>query len=235
MRARLPVIWRILQTNLPVGRWFSLQDIYALVRSRVRLDAGDRRPPASYAAHDTRWQRNVRSVLLYRTRKAQMDWDGHARYRLPTREETEQAETLEQVVRPQRRRTGRGLDAAARRAVEQRAMTVATVYYQRLGWTVHDVSARESYDLLLRKGRSVLHVEIKGTTGEGDTVTLTKNEVKHALLFHPETELFVVSGIRLRAGDPIRAIGGRSRRFPRWKAEEARLTPLAYAYDVPSR
>lgn len=62
---------------------------------------------------------------------------------------------------------GYALDADLRRAIEQYAMEIAKAFYEKQGWSVFDVSATHSYDLLCTSATGKeLHVEVKGTTSE---------------------------------------------------------------------
>jgi hypothetical protein len=119
--------------------------------------------------------------------------------------------------------------SSRRKAIEARAMLKATDYYTRRGWTVTDVSAKRSYDLRCTRGSERLHVEVKGTTSNGDAVLLTRNEVEHARGAFPHVALFVVANIRV-SGDPPRATGGRVQRKEPWDIAQGQLTPLAFEY-----
>ena len=55
-------------------------------------------------------------------------------------------------------------------------MSLATLYFQKQWESVADVSARASFDLLCTGPQGELHVEVKGTTGEGRSVILTRGE-----------------------------------------------------------
>jgi Domain of unknown function (DUF3883) len=120
-----------------------------------------------------------------------------------------------------------------RKAIEDHAMKKAIAHYRKQGWTVVDVSAKRSYDLLCKRGRQRLHVEVKGTTSAGESVLLTKNEVQHARGTYPHVALYVVAGIRV-GGDPPRASGGRASRHEPWNIEEGELEALGYEYRRPS-
>jgi hypothetical protein len=77
---------------------------------------------------------------------------------------------------------------------------------------IDDVSLHESYDLRCELGGDDLHVEVKGTTSDGDRVLLTRNEVSHARDWYPRVALIVVSCIELIKYGRWRASG---RRRPR--------------------
>lgn len=65
------------------------------------------------------------------------------------------------------------------RRVERAAVTFVRRYFKRYGWGVRDVSAtRCHYDLECRRGRSTLHVEVKGTRGTDQQFILTHAEAE---------------------------------------------------------
>jgi hypothetical protein len=136
------------------------------------------------------------------------------------------------------RRSGRQgrLTKAARDAVEQRAMTVATELYLDEGFDVEDVSARMEFDLRCTRGTEEIHVECKGTTGHGEEIVLTRNEVTHAQVF-PNCGLVIVRNIELDATDLLapKASGGDIMLVDPWTIDPARLTPTQYVYHVHSK
>jgi hypothetical protein len=141
----------------------------------------------------------------------------------------------DQAVEAISRARGQGFtaDPRARRAVELRAVAEAARHFRELGWVTEDVGDRESYDLRCRRCGAELHVEVKGTTSDGEVVLLTRNEVEHAGRF-PHVALFVLSDIRLTrspAGE-IAASGGRAYVIDPWRPTRERLEPLAYRYEV---
>jgi hypothetical protein len=81
----------------------------------------------------------------------------------------------------------------------------------------------------------VKHVEVKGTTTDGDEVILTPNEVTHAQV-NRHTALFVLGNVRIeRAEDrTVMAVGGVRRVYDPWDIEEGALTPIGYRYQVPA-
>lgn len=125
--------------------------------------------------------------------------------------------------------------AAARRAIERRAMSLAQAHLEGMGWAVEDVSAYESYDLLCRRGDDgdILYVEVKGTTGAGDQVQITKSEVAFAEMNRARMALIVVANIELEAdaGVPV-AEGGRILLLSPWAADPNRLTAVSYIYRL---
>lgn len=144
---------------------------------------------------------------------------------------------VDEVASPLRRGggQGRGLGAPERRAVELRAMELAIAHYAQRWDAVEDVASTRSYDLECRSGDRYLRVEVKGTTGRGDSVLLTANEVLHARAQAPHVALFVVSGIQLRresGSDPV-ASGGSVRIFEPWEVDACALRPVAYECGLP--
>lgn len=130
---------------------------------------------------------------------------------------------------------GRGLTAPERRAVELHAMAIARAHFG--SWDIRDVSGSESYDLLCLRGAEELRVEVKGTTGDGGSVLLTRNEVDHARDRYPHVALVVVSGIDLAGrgtGAPT-ASGGALRVFLPWDVDAAggQLRAETYKLTLP--
>ncbi len=76
----------------------------------------------------------------------------------------------------------------------------------------------------------VLYVEVKGTTGLADTITLTANEVAVARSQHPNTALFVVHQIRLVEDGG--AEGGYLHELRPWLPEDERLEAKVYSYKL---
>jgi hypothetical protein len=143
-------------------------------------------------------------------------------------------EAVRQIIQPLRSRSSRqgyGLDATQRRVIELHAMQLAHAYYSAQWNNVVDVSANESCDFICHNtAGDRLFVEVKGTTGSGDTILLTANEVQLAVDRYPNTALFIVSHIQLHndeTGQPI-ATGGQRREFTPWHPDHHALRPTAY-------
>lgn len=131
------------------------------------------------------------------------------------------------------RRSGQGflLTAAERRAVELHSVQLATEHFRAEGWSVEDVGARESYDLLLSRGEERLYVEVKGTVSEGAQVVLTRSEVERQRELAPHNALVVVHSIVLdRTAEPPKADGGVLHCVSPWKIAEEDLTVVSYIY-----
>jgi hypothetical protein len=129
-----------------------------------------------------------------------------------------------------RRGAGRSNDPAATAAVEKWAEDLAAQLYVQEGWSVEREG--KPFDLRCTRGSEERHVEVKGTTGEGASVFLTRNEVLHAAQF--PTDLVVVTGVALdRRAEPVSASGGSLHRFADWVPAQVDLRPTQYEYRIP--
>jgi hypothetical protein len=122
---------------------------------------------------------------------------------------------------------GIGLSATDRAKVELHAMKVVEQHYRDAGYEV-EIHGRP-FDLLCRRGRKELRVEVKGTTGEGRSVLVTNGEVESARVH--DTEMFIVSDIKLTSAG---ACGGREQFF-RWNPTDDELQAKVFQYTVPKR
>lgn len=120
---------------------------------------------------------------------------------------------------------GTGLSVADRLAVEEWAMAAAEDHYRRNGYET-EVHGRP-FDLLCRRGKKELRVEVKGTTGEGSSVLVTIGEVKSARAH--ATEMFILSKIEL---GPDGARGGRQQIIAPWNPTDAQLDAKVLRYPV---
>ncbi len=145
-------------------------------------------------------------------------------------------EAVKEVVHESGQGQGYGLGASERSLVERRAMEVATRHFQKAGWTVEDVSAASPYDLLCWHEDKMLlrRVEVKGATGGGFAVILTRSEVREARADPEAATLAIVHGIKLDRSRAM-ATGGVLRIINPWKPDDSALRPIAYRYEVPMR
>lgn len=128
---------------------------------------------------------------------------------------------------------GFGLSPQLRRAVEKYAVKLATEYFESKGWlNIQDVGDSASYDLTMVRNGVVHIVEVKGTTGLGENVILTKNEVAIHNEHFPNNALVVVSEITIDSSDPVLLSGGKLRVVQPWSLIEEWLTALTYNYPV---
>lgn len=127
---------------------------------------------------------------------------------------------------------GFALTAMERRAVELRAMAVATHCLEQLGYGVKDVSSRQSFDLQATRSGETVKVEVKGTTGTADSILLTKNEVELHKIEFPNNALIVVHSIRLTKGAIPVATDGTLKLWHPWTIEEGRLRGITFIYQL---
>jgi hypothetical protein len=129
---------------------------------------------------------------------------------------------------------GFGLSPAMRRAVEKHAVKIAIEYFTNAGWqNIEDVGDHASYDLSMVRDGQVHIVEVKGTTGLGSKIILTRNEVLIHGSHQPFNALVVVSEIKVVTNDPPLLSGGLIRVIQPWSIIEDRLTALTFSYDIP--
>jgi hypothetical protein len=129
-------------------------------------------------------------------------------------------------------RQGFGLNSAERKTVEEYAMRFAATHFKREWYSVEDVSATSSYDLLCRRGTEELRVEVKGTSTAGHQIILTRNEVFEGQ--QPGYALFVVSEVVIDRSEPRKpvAIGGKAHLFSPWQPNLIELQPISYLCDI---
>lgn len=146
---------------------------------------------------------------------------------------------LAAIVKPLRHRTraqGIGLTASERRAVELRAMLLATQFLESEGFTCDDKSAAESFDILARRGGQALKIEVKGTTSDlCGSVLMTRNEVELHRREKGRTGLLIVSRIQLdRSGAIPSALGGVVEAMLRWDIDQWMLESIAFQVRRPA-
>jgi len=125
-------------------------------------------------------------------------------------------------------------DPKKRKCTELYSVKKAWEHYSRLGFSI--IEKGKPFDLLCTRGALVVHVEVKGTTGNGDVVILTKNEVKDARDEAWRSDLFIVKNIVLTVdGDSWTASGGVNVLHEAWIIEEKDLEPSEFLYKVPMK
>jgi hypothetical protein len=148
---------------------------------------------------------------------------------------SESASLLDEILDDESADAGgrRRISAAQRRAVELRAMEIVRQAYEARGWVVEDVSAYRPYDLVCRRDADLRHVEVKGVSGPGVRVELTRNEVEHARTC-PAVALAVVAGITVSDGEKPQGQGGLLDLRDPWDLDEKALRATAYTYALAS-
>lgn len=130
--------------------------------------------------------------------------------------------------------TGQGfkIDPKLRKEIEIYSVNKASSYFKRKGFTVKNVGNFKSFDLECIKDGNILHVEVKGTQTNGDSVILTSNEVKNAK--NHITALYILHSIRVKkSGKKFVLSGGIEKIFNPWEiSNRGKLTPLSYSYKL---
>ena len=113
-------------------------------------------------------------------------------------------------------------------------MIAAKEFFEARDYRVTNTAANRPYDYLCQKGEDMLYVEVKGTTGDGEHVHLTKNEVRHARHHRQQMALFILHGIEVTDGEdgPVASGGAMILLWP-WDVDEGQLVPISYTYHLP--
>ena len=132
---------------------------------------------------------------------------------------------------------GFGLTAADRKVVELHAQNMAEAHFHDvLGYEVEDKSLTEAYDLLCTRGDETLLVEVKGTTGAGDTIFLTRNEVALSRRDPKLMVLFIVRNIKLeRSKSKVTATGGELQIVRPWNVDQFEYEAIQFQCRVPKQ
>lgn len=134
-------------------------------------------------------------------------------------------------------------DAKRRKAIEDRAVQVAMDRYrQEYGADVEirDTGASHPYDLELCPDGLTIRVEVKGTTGLGDTVILTRGEVDNAnnqKTGDYRVDFVLVTNIAVtKEFGAYQADGGNVSVWEKgWMPGEHNMEPTQYRYSVPKK
>jgi len=87
----------------------------------------------------------------------------------------------------------------------------------------------------VRSKQPELRVEVKGTTGDGSQVLLTRREVEHAREVFPNMALYILRHITVEMReDGVITYGGSPRIILPWDARVGTLIPLNYSYSLGS-
>lgn len=126
---------------------------------------------------------------------------------------------------------GFGLSAMEKKIIEKHAVKLAIEHLSKAGFEqIEDVGDSESFDILASNDLNCLSIEVKGTTGLGQSITLTKNEVIFQKDAYPNNGLFVVRNIVLVRGDKLSAQGGDIEFISPWLIDKQSLVPISYDY-----
>jgi hypothetical protein len=209
----------------PIGVWGKLGNF-------AYLDPNAQRYPNSTIGNGLTkavWDRYASKFKALRTAAAKIV----QRAKQGSSPQAEGETVIDEAVNPQKR-PGFSTDAEHRKCVELHAMALAEEYLvrERFG-TIRNVSANQPFDFAAIKDGQEHAIEVKGTTGDGTGILLTKNEVKLHAYRHPHNMLVLVHSIQVE-GDigKLKAKGGVVVCHPRWRIVASRLKPLAYTYTL---
>ena len=130
-------------------------------------------------------------------------------------------------------RQGWGLNSVDKKIVERYAMSLSEKTLIELGYTdIEDTSSSSPFDFKVKKDGVEYIVEVKGTTGKGEIIIVTVNEVEVHRLRHPNNMLIVVHSIDLdRSPKTPVPSGGVVKVTSSWKIDDTHLRPLTFSYD----
>jgi hypothetical protein len=129
-------------------------------------------------------------------------------------------------------------DEKKKKATELRGMALATVYLEKLGYSVEDVSSQKrlGYDIRATKGDEVVGVEVKASIMSRIEVAVTTAEVEYAQIAGEEFRslLYVVDQIVcIKDGEEYKTSGGRERFWWDWNPDSDSLSPIDYRFTLP--
>ncbi|MFD0597308.1 DUF3883 domain-containing protein [Catellatospora coxensis] len=140
------------------------------------------------------------------------------------------AEHLGRAMPPPARSTPRQgwqMDPVRRRKVEDAAQNRLMAHYRDRGWTVHDVRFGNPYDAIATKNGRTLWLEAKGTETAGDTVIVSRNEVRWAKEHPGDCVLGILSNVVFRPDGEVDAEGGVFRVMA-WNPDDTVLKPRSF-------
>jgi hypothetical protein len=134
-------------------------------------------------------------------------------------------------VLTQLKKAGYEANQKVRRAIEIYAVKCATTYFSNLGYSIRPFG--KPYDLECRSGKRRIYVEVKGTKSLGETVLLTKNEVRVAKRRGSRMALYVRHSVKVKGKREPTAFGGKQKIVRPWQISEGTLQPTVFQYKLP--
>jgi len=128
--------------------------------------------------------------------------------------------------------SGGGFSVSSRetKAIDRYAMERAMQHFKALGFEVERMPQVHPFDLKIRKGRVVRHVEVKGTRTLGEKIILTRNEVEFARENKAKMILFVLHSITLSRD--LHPRGGTPFVVEPWNVDTGTATPIQFTYEI---
>jgi len=179
-----------------------------------------------------RWRSPTDRAALRRAALAMLE-TGDAACRSLALDLADRAMTSAEAEQPPHSGQGFSVDSVMRRVIELHAMDLTRAWLEGKRWTVEDRSTSENYDFLCERDGAILFVEVKGTTGDGRLVQLTRLEAEFALAHQADLALAVVAGIRVaRTEQKMEASGGVIVVRQPWAPALGSLRPISYTCQL---
>ncbi|MET3808552.1 hypothetical protein ABIB25_005581 [Nakamurella sp. UYEF19] len=122
------------------------------------------------------------------------------------------------------------LDAQRRKNIEDAAQERLMDEYRARGWEVVDTRVGHPYDARAIKGDAVTYLEAKGTTSQGESVIVTRNEVAWAREHPNECVLGILANVRLDL-EGIVVDGSGELRIFKWYPDPEELVAIQYNWQ----
>ncbi|CAN7171599.1 DUF3883 domain-containing protein [Terrabacter sp. LjRoot27] len=127
---------------------------------------------------------------------------------------------------------GRVIDPERRKKIEDAAQDWLMDHYRDQGFHVTDTRIGNPFDAVAEKHGAVLYLEAKGTTGQGATVLVTRNEVAWARTHLGLCYIGIWSGMVFDSNGDIDPVSGNKEVYY-WDPEDTELVPIDYEWHVP--
>ena len=116
------------------------------------------------------------------------------------------------------------------KAIDRYAMQRAIKHFTAEGYKVKRMPQVGPFDLTIRKGSTVLFVEVKGTRTLGEKIILTRNEFEFARQNKAKMILFVLHSIIL--SPDVKPRGGTKLVIEPWDVDSGIATPIQFSYEI---
>lgn len=120
-------------------------------------------------------------------------------------------------------------NAVIRKKIEDAAQLRLMRHYEDLGWTVRDTRIGHPYDATATKDGVLLYLEAKGTMSTGDSVLVTRGEVKHARDHVGSCVLGVLSSVTFLPDGEVDPNSGTFRLY-KWDPDAGHLIVEGYSW-----
>lgn len=129
---------------------------------------------------------------------------------------------------------GRTLDPLRRKKIEDAAQTRLMKHFEDRGWDVEDTRFGNPFDARATKGEATLYLEAKGSTSPGETVIITRGEIRWTREHPGQCMVGIWSGMRLDPDGEVDPKAG-TFRVVEFAPRKVDLAPIAYDWRVNAR